>query len=295
MGFDEAEDGGPAVPDAGMDAALDGARDSSRDTAVDSPLDSSIPVDARPDASSDAAVDAGSGLVDRGALVRYFLDEGTTTGPVRSSQSPLDLLFIPASPSITPVSLSTGAGFDYPTLGSDDRICAPIAGTAVETLEGGTTGTIEVVADMVEGHTSSSRLAAIGQLATDNWGFSVGFRTISRRLIFSMNGTTMLFGDWSGMPTGRHVFTVVVDSTQALATDRLQLYIDGAPGPANDGIGLTPSQAIALGADAHLCIGNRANAGRGLLGQIYYAAYYSSALSAMEVGANAARLLVNDD
>lgn len=302
MGFeDDAAAGDTGASDTGAadtglrDSGMDSALDAAPDTGIDATMDSGPPADAGTDAAPDAIIDAGSGLVDRSVLVRYFLDEGSIAGLVSSSEAPLDLAFLPAVTTIAPATETTGAGFAYSVLSGDDRLCGPIAGTAIEDLIGGTTGTIEAVADLVEGDPSSSRIAAVGQLATNNWGFSMGFRSTGRRLIFSMSDTTDILGDWPAMPTGRHVFTITVDVTNPVAEERLKLYIDGAEGPANIGLGLSGTEAVAIALDSLLCIGNRAAAGRGLVGRVYYAAYYAAPLTPAEVGANAARLLANDD
>ena len=110
-----------------------------------------------------------------------------------------------------------------------------------------------------------------------------------------MNLTLELYGDWADMPTGRHVYTVVVDTANPTPEDRIRLFIDGEPGPTNAGVGFDGTEVIDLGSDSSLCVGNSPVLDRELVGSLYYAAYYGAALTPEEVRHNATRLLENDD
>lgn len=233
-------------------------------------------------------------LTDRGLLVRYPLVE-PVGAPVASTASPLDLAFDPPSPAtIQAIREPTGAGLSFTGLSGDERICAPIAGSAVEGLDRTTEGTIEAVARLREGDDNSSRVVAVG--LSGDWGFSIGFRSDGRLLIFSANTTAEFYGIWPLGPDDglHHVYTVVVDSTQPTIPSVARLFIDGRPGPANEGLALL-SGPIAVPPEASLCLGNRDIGGRGLDGDLLYAAYYDVALSDQEVLSNAGRLLVSND
>lgn len=233
-------------------------------------------------------------LSDRGLMVRYPLSEDVGE-VVHSTGETLDLSFEPAMPTaISSIEEPTGSGFQFLGLGGDEGICAPIRGSVIEDFDGTTQGTIETVAYLREGVDNSSRIVSIG--ISDLWGFSIGFQSDGRRLIFSGNSTAQFYGVWplppdDGIP---HVYTVVVDSTQPTLETAAQLYIDGRRGPDNMGLSVI-SGPITIDPDGFLCLGNRQIGGRGLEGQIFYAAYYDTVLNDAEILANAGRLLIDND
>ncbi len=147
--------------------------------------DAALPADSAPP-------DAG-GLVDRGLLVRYFLREGVSGTGMIASTGDLDLPFIDGD-TIQTEDRSTGTGVRFNVVGDDARACAPIAQGSISDLDGSTTGTIEVVADITAGDPARSRLAGIG--IGSQWSFAFGFSSDDSRFVFSMNNTIIDYGSW---------------------------------------------------------------------------------------------------
>ena len=259
---------------------------------LDSAQDASVGVDAA--ASTDAS--ARPPLVDDGLVVRYFLDEEVSEGTVASSNGLLDLSVEDAATGVVSEELATGRGFRFTSVSSNGRACAPIDGTPVfEALQGSRTGTIEVVADIVAGDSSRSRLAAIG--VNGAWSFSAGYSSNDTSFVFSMNRTNEEYGVWvlDAATQGRVVYTFVFDSEQPAPEDRIKMFIDGARIPlATHAVPIALDEGLKLG-DPMLCIGNRGNGSRSPEGAIYYAAFYAVALTSSAIMENASRLLVHDD
>jgi hypothetical protein len=227
-------------------------------------------------------------------VVRYPLSD---LGATVSSVGPESLsLTVTNEGGLQTVSPATGSGWRFTAAGAGDRACAPVSGSMLESLNGSTTGSIEVVVDIRSGVDSRSRLIDIGD--NGDWSFSLGYSQIDTSIVFSFDQSGIDFGVWlDDLSTrGRAVLTAVFDSSEASADNRIALYIDGdrqgAPMRAQD-IGL--NQPIAFGGTEQLCIGNRNIGARTPDGDILYAAYYASALTPAEVAQNAEALLAFDD
>ena len=94
---------------------------------------------------------------------------------------------------------------------------------------------------------------------------------------------------------GRLVIHCVVDTSQPTAADRALLYVNGtlATRTAGTSPALNSNPPI-LNTD-YLTVGNVEGAGRSPLGDVYYAAIYTKALTPAQVAANAQRLAASDD
>jgi len=105
---------------------------------------------------------------------RYFLEQGVSDGALASTNGVLPLDITDTTGGLQAESLAIGRGLRFIQLGGDARACQAISSPLVfEALEGSTTGTIEVVADITAGVSGRSRLAAIG--VGGLWSFAVGY------------------------------------------------------------------------------------------------------------------------
>jgi hypothetical protein len=117
----------------------------------------------------------------------------------------------------------------------------------------------------------------------------------------------------SAAATGKHIFHAVLDTTQAVQTNRLVLYMDGSPLAVNNTSLNIGTQAIPQNAtidiprpglshgftsgpgfDQVVSLGNYPNyyAGQGeIRGKIYYAAIHADALTQAEIKSAAGRIL----
>ncbi len=263
--------------------------------------------------SVDATTDANGGpLISRGALVRYFLDEaasGQAEPTVHDAITPALDLAMRYDTATEPlwIATATGRALAFPTIELNGGACSPIVGTKVlSTLAASATGSIEVVVDLTVGSGQGSRLLHIG--ADQRWGFSMGYSSEGGEppLIWfggsfaSTPALTSIYRFWPvDLATkGRTVLTIVYDASAANDTDRARLYINGvfvAFDAFRSQGQLVINDTIAVDDTQYICIGNRFVGVRTPVGNISYAAMYSSALTATEVLANVTRLLTWDD
>jgi hypothetical protein len=255
--------------------------------------DSTPPGEAGP---RDGTIDA-LGLVDDGLLVRYFIDEAA------SGQTPIRIEDSAPTPLTLVLTYTNAFSFTEPapdhralrwTAPSDvGRASAPIDGTKISSmLDPAKTFTLELVTELRGNGAGENRFISVAN-GTSTYG-SVALITsdlVSLRLHL---GTATVY--WSvPFAQGRLVLTCVVDTTQATATDRAKLYINGAPATRTGGT--SPSQGYdpPILLSDYLAIGNVEGAGRSPEGDIFYAAIYTTALSPAQVMTNAQRLMANDD
>jgi hypothetical protein len=267
------------------------------------------PADATADVAPDEVLE--DPLVSRGLVVRYFLDEapaGQTATVVRDAVDPALDLPMRYDTGDDPLwfEAPSGRGLRFPAIELDGGACAPIAGTKILTaLNGSTTGTLEVVAEMTAGSVYGSRLLHIG--LGSEWAFSLGFSTVMPPTSVWFGGqfaTTVApsnvyrFWPLDVAALGRTVLTLVYDSREVAEADRVRLYVNGvamAFDPTQAQETLVANDPIAVRADEHLCVGNRFIGGRTPVGSISYAALYAAALLPSEVQTNVARLVSRDD
>lgn len=235
-------------------------------------------------------------LVDRGVLVRYFIDEAdsgqTVTQLEDATPDPLPLP-LTYGPELSFATDGKNRGLEWTTVALDGRASTPVTGSKVTALQGSTTGTIEVVIDIDEVTSSSSRISHI------DFDYEAGRFTLASssasRLQFRVNGG--LIGDCPvSLPAlGRAVVHAVLDSSQPDAGARVRMYVNASPLTRVGGSPPSQDEGIDLGTTAHYVLGNREIGVRSFQGRLYYAAMYTSALTEEEVLRNAARLLQGDD
>ncbi len=241
-------------------------------------------------------------LVDRGVVVRYYLDEAADgQGPTAALDATTDPLDLP----ITYVNDVEGMhltytedadgnrGLSFDAASRDDRASAPIDTTKVRAMvEGGTEVTYELVAALLDASSSGSRLLHIG--FDEDHTLSLETNSVTR-LCASVNdadaGQVSVFHP----VLGRGVFHMVVDVTQSAPEDRARLYVNGANLPNVQNVFAAQGMPITIGDMRHLVIGNREIGERTPQGTIFYAAIYNVALDDAEVAQNAALLLLDDD
>lgn len=236
-------------------------------------------------------------LTDRGLLTRYYMDEAA------SGQDPTELVDAAADPLNLPIAYTpemewaeepTGRGIAYSAAGLDGRASILVDGTKVfDGLHGSTTGTIEIVVDVLSVSGSTSRLSHIG-LDSEGGRFTLSTH-IAGRLFVTING-----GGAGAFPvylptTGRVVLHAVLDTAVAEPADRAKVYVNGARLPQMGTSFAGQNELIDLTSSPHYAIGNRHIGGRTIEGGIYYAALYSVPLTDEEIFDAAGVLLLNDD
>ncbi|HRI71040.1 MAG TPA: hypothetical protein PK156_42705 [Polyangium sp.] len=248
------------------------------------------------DENCDGIAQTGSAcLVNTNLVVRYFLDEamgGQPTKALDSAPAPLDL---PVTFSVQqPIYVSTpsGRGLEWLTADSGGVARVAINGTKVfSMLNGNTKGTIELVARMDSSTGNYTRVLSIGSGTNNAFGIGVSGGVCS----VMFNGVDV--GQWPAnfASWGRAVFHVVMDTTQATATNRVQLYVNGTLQTSTGGTAPGMNAAISITPMYSLCLGNRDTEGRSFDGVLYYAALYADALPAADIAKNVATLSIFDD
>jgi hypothetical protein len=166
-----------------------------------------------------------------------------------------------------------------------------VSQTKLEQLEGTTRATIEVVARVTAVTSTYSRFVHIGAgdeggrftLAANTLG-SVAFRFVGGALGWSV----------ADLSASDRVVLHVVLNTEAAASERLVLYVDGVAQP-HPGWTVAQGAQILLSTNRQLALGNRADGGRSFEGTLYYAAIYTAPLSASVIARHAQILSVDDD
>lgn len=243
--------------------------------------------------------DAGDGgvelmLIDRGLLVRYFIDEaasGDEPGTLGDDSSPATSLQLAYGNNMAFTTRGGNRGLDWTQAGGAGAAARPITGE-LEMIDGTSELTYEVVAE-------------IDALAPDQPGFLIHVGTVDEdatvvrtdagvEVIYSGGG--QLTGWAAPLVSGeREVIHVVFDSGLAVAANRLRLYIDGSLVATSTGDRPLPGGSVDLGNDAALVVGNDLAGDRSIDGSIHYAAIYLGALTASEVATNAGQLQLRDD
>lgn len=246
--------------------------------------------------------DAAAPLVDRGAVVRYFLDEaaaGASETIVRDAlPDPFDLTIMQVGDDPAWIDSATGRGLSFDTVGDNAGACRDLEGKPLTQLDGRTEATIEVVAAIAECHPNGARFAHIG--SSSEWRFSLGCRDTGV-VEFQFNGPAEGTGPGIQVVADvaqRHVYTLVMETATPVQGERMRLYIDGVRQLDNGAtFDALQNAALDLGAplERTLCIGNRKIGAREPRGVIAYMAMYNVALSESELAENATRLLANDD
>ena len=278
----------------GPDARLVDARE------PDAPTDDARPPDARP---PDAAVLPPEGeLVTRGLLTRYFIDESNSGADEDtledSAANPLPLTIDYAGQG-TFIEEVGNRGLRWNAITEQGRASASLepSGKIRQALDGSTQGTIEVVVD-IDVFVAGSRLSHIGD-ADDRGDFTLRLEqepTPRVRFVLNNDDEDENVWDLDLVGRGRTVLHLVLDTTRGVDDDRVLLYVDGEEQEsAGDAPPARDEEIDFPSALPSYVLGNSTDGGRGILGTIFYAAMYSTALDADEVAHNADILLVNDD
>jgi hypothetical protein len=237
-------------------------------------------------------------LVDRGLVVRYFMDEAA------SGQSPTSLTDSASSPLSVPITFGQASfidenghrGLNWPASQGSGKIELGLGSTKIQNqISPARTVTIEVVA----------RIAGAGTAGSSNESQITGLRGGNPDFMLTAIGATDLrffkpFGTegatWVNVNNQqRMVLHLVFDTTRADAQQRIELFRNG--GVITKTASSPPSQSstVGLGSSDEFVIGNRQGSDRSIQGTIFYVAYYNVALAADEIANNAQRLLATDD
>lgn len=179
-------------------------------------------------------------------------------------------------------SIDSAAGFDA------GDISATKLGVA---LNGAKTVTYELVVDI---QSNTSVMGITNSAGAD--AVCLGVESGTTLDVFG-NGCILKFS--GAVPSGRKVFHVVYDSTQATASNRVKLYRNGVL-VAPDGGAAYPglNNGFIASAGYHLFYGQSvpgSGDGPAMKGSLYYAAVYSVAFSATDAASRSAELLIWDD
>jgi hypothetical protein len=249
--------------------------------------------------SADAlVVDAPPRFIDRGLLVRYFMDEAA------SGQAPAALVDAAPSPLNLPITYTSNlsyAGARYhrglasATAGDDGRADIALAGTKLATnLTGATTWTLEVVYQVKAVSPPSGVDCRILTIATGTVGYGNAALVTSDtgHVDLEINGIGTA---WPVDETSVVVLHAVVDTSAASSVQRTQVFVNG--GAVLNGGGTEPAQnaGLNIAATDHLTVGNVSVGGRSFVGDVLYAAIYDVAFTPAEVGKNASALMSSDD
>ncbi len=247
-------------------------------------------------------------------ILRYFLDETSSgsepTEVADAATDPLNLKLDYDSGLLSYHKEVTGKGLRFTKdAGSTASAAIPMVGTKIfPNFKDSHDLTIEVVLKITDSEVDGSRLVHLGSPAS-NSRFSL--RSYPNGYIaFARNGT--IRAGWKVTSQERMVLTLVMDSKQEEAVDRINLYVNGEKHEKLDlSTGQTPdffnfdsvevlAQNTRFSLDEtnqteHFYLGNRLSGGYSFTGSIYYAAIYSSFLTEDQIKTNSQRLLRFDD
>jgi hypothetical protein len=256
--------------------------------------------------SSSAAIGSGGAtgsLVDRGLLVRYYLDEADSgqapTEVLDAAPDPLPLV-LEYTPGMSYASVDGHRGLSWTAIELSGRASIATADSKLTGLDGLTAATIESVVELSAVSSFNSRISHIGT-GSESGIFTLSAGDPGELNFFWRPGTVadppILAEAYPvAFPTlGRVVLHLVLDVAEADAPNRARLFVDGVE---VSPMVTTPPQAgqsIVLGPNNHFVLGNREDGMRSFLGVLYYSAMYTTALTALEVQNNAAVLAANDD
>lgn len=240
------------------------------------------------------------GLVDRGLVARYHIDEAT------EGNEPSLLMDVDVEPVPLTLSYSGGMGFTeidghrglrWNGAGQYGIAAADIEATKIKArLHGATRATIEAVIQVAEVTSSFSRFVSITTPDVNG-----------RLSLLSSNGEELSFYWQSGTEAGRWQFPftrqdrmvihLVLDTTQGDAVERVQLYIDNVKIGLADGTPPELGQTVDLDQGSQLLLGNHngSNQPRSFGGTLFYVALYDTAFRSDDIAINAEVLSLRDD
>lgn len=253
-----------------------------------------------------------------GLAARYYLDEAASgSSPafaLDAASSPLDLPITYAT-DLSYTEVAGQRGLRWAVAAEDGGPAVAIAGTKLQNLHGAQAASIEVVVDIDEATSSTSRLCNLGAgpysalaLGTDlpevvedvpiiGSPVRVEVRARFETADYTYVGFPVALGQ-----LGRVVLHAVVDASEAAPVDRVRLYVNGTRVARDEiysegGNGMGPQQGELLWVEETetFSIGNRTLGQRSPNGTIYYTALYAHPLDQAQITHNVAHLLADDD
>jgi hypothetical protein len=244
-------------------------------------------------------------LVDRGLVVRYYVDEAASgTDPdqlLDAAPNPLNLDL--AYDNAEYVEVDANRGLRWPAEEEDGSATVKIDGTKIHSeLDGATAATIEVVLAVAAVSSQGSRLTHIGDDGNLAGHFTLRSRGVDsvelqlQRADDSGGGTPVGRWDVDFSGEGRLVLHLVLDTERPEQAERLRLYVNGRETAPHDDVEPPElGRAIELPSDRYFTVGNRHSGSRSFEGTLFYAALYASALDPDEVAQNFELLIERDD
>ncbi len=237
-------------------------------------------------------------LVDRGVIVRYFMNDGAPGEEpfvLRDAIDPPLDLFLTYGPELQFIEEGAGRGLEWSEFGQDSRASVFVDGSKVaQALEGSSTATIELVIRMMQVHELGSRISHIGQ-ANERGQITLSSVSPGVLELHWQNNDLLALWNVGATLVERHVVHVVLDTDDPVPEDRVRMFIDGEFVAPVMQTPPTQGRGISLEMGRHYVLGNREIGERTFQGTMFYASLYQSALTVEEVGANAATLAVFDD
>jgi len=245
------------------------------------------------DEKTDEAVEC---LSNNGLVARWFIDEAA------SGQGPTELNDATANPLNLPLTYSAdmsfdndgGRGLDWQSPGSNGRASIAVDGTKLKTaLDGANSITAEVVVDVDSVAALGSRFFNVG--SGNEWRFALGAHDMST-VIFRWQASVVA-GEWNVMLDSKLVLHLVIATGQNKPADRVALFVNGTKAAKTATVTKPPAknEGLQLLTGRHLALGNRESGARSLEGDLFYVAFYKTALSNNQVHNNAAGHTNDDD
>ena len=261
-----------------------------------------LPQDEVPGDPIDDDCDGTTVSVGESLVARYYINEDPAATQIEdSSGSPLPLLLANPDPQMPQMVLTEDLeghrGLSWAAAGGTAVAAASINGTKIiSRLNGNQAFTIELVA-RVDSIVNFTRVVFIGRSEPgQNPDDALVLRFDNAGMLQAYIENTSV-GRWpfDYAMAGRAVIHLVVDSTQPIPDVRRRLYVNGTLVPAADAAAPAQLSNVNLSMATVFSLGNRPAGTHSFGGTLYYAALYDAALSASDVEANAAQLLVDDD
>ncbi len=237
-------------------------------------------------------------LINTTLVARYFMDEaamGTAPSLLHdAAPKAVDLPIIYAGQAHW-VSKPSGRGLELSVVSGAAGAWKTINSTKLSTkLDGSTTATIEVVAELHDVDSADSRIVHFG--SSDTSFFCLESESIGSIQLDKTGGDSHAFKFIvDHLSLGRAVYHLVYDSSQMSLGDRVKLYVNGLKYSGTASTAVQQNETIDIPAPGYLAIGNRPSGARAIDGIIYYVAIYSGALQAPQVKHNAMVLELDDD
>lgn len=241
------------------------------------------------------------GLSDTNLLIRYYLDEGTdgaTTPTTANDDGPSSMdLTIDFAGSDAAWTVDSGqTGLDFIGTGAGRAIASHSIGASGnvirDNLNGSQVVTLEFVAILDVPNGSHGRV--FGTTAAGANGSCMIVARPGPLVNFRINEIN--YEQWDWVTGTRDVWHVIVDTTQAVAADRVTVYKNGSSFTSTVITAIPQNTTITIGATEWIVLMNReTDAARQTDGKFYYAAMYNEAFNASRVSDHYDVLTLDDD